>query len=417
MALAPVALYVHVPFCRSICPYCDFAVYAGSAASGPRSQIGGFVEALHVELDLRADVIGAGADPGVVGRRLSSVYLGGGTPSLLPAAEVGRLLNHIDRRLGIQDGAEITLEANPGPEDRGDLAGLRAAGVTRLSIGAQSLVDSELRELGRRHRREDVEATVRLARDAGFESVSIDLLYDIPGQTIESWVRTLDGVVQLGPDHVSTYALALELDGLPTPDHLQATGGALRWRRRAAVKQDEDRAAEMDDLADAVLEPAGWHRYEIANRARPGHESRHNLAYWHSEPWEAIGPGAHAFDGVATRRWNDAALLGYRTALLPRSGSPLLPPGDSETASRATAEAERLMLALRLSEGIDASAVTESSFRESLRWGLEEGLLERVGPRVRLTARGRLISNELFLRLLPSVTGNEPAPSPVEVAA
>ena len=173
----------------------------------------------------------------------------------------------------------------------------------------------------------------------------------------------------------------------------------------------------MDELADAVLEPLGWRRYEIANRARPGHESRHNLAYWRSQPWEALGPGAHAFDGVATRRWNDAALLGYRTALVPPSGRPSLPPGGSETAPPATAAAERLMLALRLSEGIDASAVTESSFRESLRWGVEEGVLERVGRQLRFTARGRLISNELFLRLLPSEIDHEPAPSPAEVAA
>ncbi len=421
MPLAPVALYVHVPFCHSICPYCDFAVYAGSAASGPRSEVGGFLDALHVELDLRADAIEAavaGADGGG-GRRpgLTSVYLGGGTPSLLPSREVASLLDHVERRFGIEDGAEITLEANPGPSDRGDLAGFRAAGVTRLSVGAQSLVEAELRALGRRHQPEDVDETMRLARGAAFTSVSIDLLYDTPTQTMGTWARTLDRVRALEPDHISTYALALELDGLPTPDHVPATAGALRWRRRAAAQQDEDRAAAMDELADAVLEPLGWHRYEIANRARSGHEGRHNLAYWRSQPWEALGPGAHAYDGFATRRWNDAGLLGYRTALLPPSGSPSLPPGGSESASRATAEAERLMLALRLSEGIDASAVTESSLREPLRWGVEEGVLERVGPRVRLTARGRLISNELFLRLLPSQPVPQQAPEPAEVAA
>src|SRR3954469_2887112 len=202
MSLAPVALYIHVPFCRSVCPYCDFAVYAGSAASGPRSGIGDFIEALHVELDLRADALGAEG----VGRQrdgLRSVYLGGGTPSLLPADVVAGVLDHVDRRFGIEQGAEITLEANPGPDDRGDLAGFRAAGVTRLSIGVQSLVDAELRELGRRHRREDVEQTFRLAREARFDSISVDLLYDVPSQTVESWARTLDAVAALGPDHVS----------------------------------------------------------------------------------------------------------------------------------------------------------------------------------------------------------------------
>jgi oxygen-independent coproporphyrinogen III oxidase len=390
----PVALYIHVPFCRSICPYCDFAVHAGSASTGPRSRVPDLVQALHAEIDLRADAE-------IDAAPLRSVYLGGGTPSLLSVGQIGGLLDHVEQRWGMKAGVEITLEANPGPSDRGDFPGFRAAGVTRLSIGAQSLDDGELRALGRRHRAGDVAESFRLARAAGFASISIDLLYDVPGQTLETWGHSLEWTAALEPDHVSTYALGLELEGIATPDHVPASHGALAWRRRAAAAQDDDRAAAMDELADELLEPAGWRRYEIANRARSGHESRHNLAYWRSEPYEAIGPGAHAFDGGLRRRWNDANLDEYLKALCPLVGDVRLPPGGAEEVDPATGEAERLMLALRLSEGIDEKDVVDQAQLGSLRWGLEVGVLESRAGRLRLTSRGRLLSNELFARLLP----------------
>jgi oxygen-independent coproporphyrinogen-3 oxidase len=178
----PVALYVHFPFCVSLCPYCDFVVIAGSAARGPRNRIGQFVDALHVELGLRADALDAAFGPPDTRRRpaLGSVYLGGGTPSLLPADEIAHLLARIGERLGLRDDAEITLEANPGPDERGDPAALRAAGVTRISFGAQSFDDTELRKLGRRHRARHVVDAVLGAREAGIPSVNVDLLYDIP---------------------------------------------------------------------------------------------------------------------------------------------------------------------------------------------------------------------------------------------
>ncbi len=350
----PVALYLHVPFCVSHCPYCDFVVVAGREARGPANRVGAFVDALEVELGLRADALDTRWGP--PGRRplLDSLYLGGGTPSLLPAESIAHLIALARRRFGLAPGAEITLEVNPGPDERGNTPAVRDAGVTRLSIGAQSLDPVELRSLGRRHSVTDVAETVEAARMAGIESVSLDLLYDIPGQAIEGWAATLDGAIALELDHLSLYALSLDdpdAEGLtgPSGDHLPLRSGARRWRDRARAGQDDDRAAAMYELADRRLSRAGYAWYEISSWARPGHQSRHNLVYWRALPYEAAGPGAHAFDGVS-RRWNAARLDAYLAALTPADGSPpRLPPGGFEAAPVDTRASEAAILALRTS--------------------------------------------------------------------
>jgi coproporphyrinogen III oxidase-like Fe-S oxidoreductase len=214
-------------------------------------------------------------------------------------------------------------------------------------------------------------------------------------------------VLALEPDHVSTYQLTLddpEADGLSGADgdHLPLRPGARRWRLAAARDQDEDRAAELDALADHRLAATGLGRYELSNHARPGHESQHNLAYWHREPVEAVGPGAHAFDGGVTRRWNAARLDRYLAALVPADGSPVLPPGGSERVDAPTARAEAAILALRLAEGIDRTLCSDPVLADGLAWGAANGLLIERGTRVVLTPRGRLLSNEVFRRLLPS---------------
>jgi putative oxygen-independent coproporphyrinogen III oxidase len=400
----PIGLYLHIPFCVSLCPYCDFVVLTGRSTRGPAGRVPVFLDALHAELELRADALDARFP---TRPPLASVYLGGGTPSLLAPGQVDGLLRHVAARFGIGPDAEVSLEANPGPTERGDLAGFRAAGVTRLSLGAQSLDATELRRLGRRHRPGDVMEAVGDARRAGLGSVGLDLLVDIPDQGTDTFARTLDAAIELGPDHVSTYQLTLDdpdADGLTGPDgdHLPLRPGARRWRVAAASGQDEDRAADMDALMDEGLGAAGYRRYELSNHARPGHESRHNLAYWHRQPVEAVGPGAHAFDGGATRRWNAARFDRYLGALVPTDGSaPSLPPGGTETVDAATARAERLILGLRLADGIDAAAADDPSFRDGLAWGLRAGLLIEHGRRLVLTPRGRLLSNEVFRRLLP----------------
>jgi len=324
------------------------------------------------------------------------VYIGGGTPSLLTSQQVARLLTAVDRHFGIAPGAEITLEVNPGRDDRGDIAAFADAGVNRISIGAQSLRASELRTLGRRHAAADVAATLGAARNAGVASVSVDLLYDVPGQTLASWRATLDDTLALKPDHISAYALTLDGHEV-ADDQLPPTRGATQWRARARRQQDEDAAANMYELADDVLTEAGLGWYEISNWSRPGHESRHNSVYWAGDAWEAVGPGAHAYDGRGTRRWNSANLDRYTAALAQRR----LPPGGSERSDDDQSTAERAILKLRTAAGLPNAIARRREFRSAVSWAVENALVEQDGDVVRLTRRGRLLSNEVFARLLP----------------
>jgi len=398
--LPPAGLYVHFPFCVSLCPYCDFVVVAGAAARGPSNRIDALLAAIHRELDLRASALDAifGADR----PPLETVYIGGGTPSLLSAQQVGSLLDAVAARLGIAEGAEITLEANPGADEIGDLAGFRAAGVVRLSMGAQSMQDEELRRLGRRHRAVDVVAAVESARAAGIGDVSLDLLTDVPGQTLDSWRSTLAQALALEPEHLSAYTLTLDdpdAEGLTSSegDHLPVSRGARTWRERAEAEQSDDRAAEMELLTDKLTAGAGLERYEIANLSRPGHQSRHNLLYWQRRPYLALGPGAHASDGAGVRTWNAARLDSYIEA--PQAGR--LPPGGSEEVDAAMIVAERAILGLRLRAGIDSALAAEPALVEALDWARTTGLAEDADGRTRLTQQGRLLANEVFARLLP----------------
>jgi putative oxygen-independent coproporphyrinogen III oxidase len=404
----PVALYVHIPFCVSICPYCDFVVYAGAAARGPRNRVADLLAALRTEIGLRADALDtAFGEPG--GRRrppIQSIYLGGGTPSLVPADEIASLLELVARRFGVARRAEVTLEANPGPDERGDAAALARAGVTRLSIGAQSLDAGELKRLGRRHQPGDVADAVAAAHEGGIGSVNVDLLYDVPGGSVATWMATLEAALTLRPDHLSLYGLTLDdpdAEGLTgtNGDHLPTSSGARRWREAAIPEQDEDRAAAQYHHAVVRLASDGWRGYEISNWAVPGHESRHNLVYWGRRPYEAVGPGAHAFDGV-TRRWNAARLDRYVAALTPSNGgSPRLPPGGADAIDDRLAATETAILGLRLDTGLPLAAATEPPLEAWFGWALAAELLE-VTPsdRIVLTTRGRLLSNELFARLV-----------------
>jgi coproporphyrinogen III oxidase-like Fe-S oxidoreductase len=403
----PAALYVHVPFCVSLCPYCDFVVVAGAAARGPRNRLEAFAGALGTELALRADALDdRWGPPGSPGRPpVASLYLGGGTPSLLPPAALAGVVALARERYGLAADAEVTVEVNPGPDERGDAAALVLAGIGRLSVGAQSLDAGELRSIGRRHAPEDVVATVRAGRAAGIGSVSLDLLYDIPGQTEASFGATLDAALALEPDHLSLYALTLDdpdEEGLTGAlgDHLPTASGARRWRAEARRRQDDDRAAAMYELAVERLGAAGFRGYEISNWARPGHESRHNLAYWRRVPHEAAGPGAHAFDG-RLRRWNAARLDAWIAPL----AAGHLPPGGADLPSPDAVAAERVILGLRLDAGIPGGWAALPPLAGHVDWARDAGLLEdAIGPdgdrRLRLTTRGRLLSNELFARLV-----------------
>ncbi len=356
----------------------------------------------------RRGVAPVSTDLRAIGRRppLDTLYLGGGTPSLLPPGDIAALVELVRARFGLAANAEVTIEANPGPDERGDARALAAAGVNRISYGAQALDPELLRILGRRHGAQDVIAAVAEARAAGIASISLDLLDDVPGQTVVGFARGLEQALGLGLDHLSIYALTLDdpdaegLTGL-AGDHLPTSAGARRWRASARPRQDEDRAAAMYELAIDRLAAAGYIGYEISNWARPGHESRHNLAYWMRSPHEAVGPGAHAFDG-RQRRWNAARLDRYIDALVPANGRPGgLPPGGHEALDAAARAAEAVILGLRLGQGIPGSWGELAPLASHVEWARDAGLLaDAPEDRLALTTRGRLLSNELFARLV-----------------
>lgn len=369
-----------------------------------------------MELELRADDLDEQLGPsgrtdgtGVVVRPpLGSVYLGGGTPSLLAGADVAALLARIERRFGLATDAEVTIEANPGPDERGDLAGFRAAGVTRVSFGAQSFDPGELRRLGRRHRPRDTRDALEAARRAGIAHRSLDLLYDVPGQTTASWRASVEQGLGAPIDHLSAYALTLDVadsegpSGIPGvgDDRLPVRPGARRWRLAARAEQDDDRAADAYLWLDERLAAAGFAWYEVSNWARPGGASRHNLAYWQRRATLGVGPGAHAFDGARRRTWNAARLDGYLAALLPTDGSPpRLPPGGEEVLDGVAERLERISLGLRTRQGLARDELSAGAMADAAS-AIGAGLVERTdGDRIALTARGRLLAGELAGRL------------------
>ena len=368
----PFALYLHVPYCRHVCPYCDFNVQA--AAHPPEAR---YAAALATEL-----AAGAAREPWR-GRRVKTVFLGGGTPSLFSPAAIGEILTAVARCFEVVGGAEITLEANPGTVSHTTLAGYRAAGVNRVSLGAQSFHPHLLRTLGRDHGRDDVAAAVEAARAAGFANLSLDLIFGVPGATLADWDADLAHALALAPAHVSTYALTFEPG---TPFHT--------WRAQGRLHPvDEDLEARMTDLACERLGAAGYERYEISSYARPGFAARHNLSYWDGSDYLGLGAGAHSFSQHPTpgvRSVNERSPERYLVAV--ETGGTAA--ASVEPLTDATARAEFCLTGLRQIAGIDVA-----SFRR--RFGTElaaafphvsgligEGLLDLAGDRLRLTPRG-----------------------------
>jgi oxygen-independent coproporphyrinogen-3 oxidase len=378
-------LYIHVPFCRLVCAYCDFVTVGGRAADIPR-----YVAALHAELAARPA-------PGT----LRTIYLGGGTPSLLQADAVAGLVSAAEARWRATP-QEVTVEANPSVREAPDWAGLRAAGINRISLGVQSLRDADLRALARGHSASEAIAAYRATRAAGFGNVSIDLIYGIPGQTLAGWRDGLRRALVLAPDHISLYALQLAL----APDEWAAPprSGALRWRRRLAGQQDDALAADQYHLAEEQLDAAGYRHYELSSWARPGFESRHNGAYWNRRAYTGIGAGAHSYDGVARRTWNrrelDAYLADVEAGRSPQAGF--------EDLNESTRAFEAIALGLRRIEGMDRAAFADefgtdpaARYGAAIASGVEAGLLELSADRLQLTAAGRLLASEALLAFLP----------------
>ena len=368
----PFALYVHVPWCRHVCPYCDFNVHQ-SAAPPERA----WVEAVAKELGAWA------AGPPWRGRRAKSVYLGGGTPSLLSPAAIATVLDAVARSFGIAGNAEVTLEANPGTVTRERLAGYGAAGVNRLSLGAQSFHSGHLRTLGRDHTAADTRTAADAARAAGFVNLSLDLIFAVPGETVAEWEDDLRAALELAPEHVSAYALTWE-PGTPFS----------AWRASGRLRPvDEDSEAAMAEAALARLEGAGYARYEVSSFARPGFASRHNTSYWDGSDYLGLGPGAHSFSAEPApgRRWANERLPGRYVAAVRERGTAV---ANEERLSAAQARGEFCFTGLRRTAGIDRG-------RFRCRFGIEldaafphlerliaDGLVEASRDRVRLTARG-----------------------------
>jgi oxygen-independent coproporphyrinogen-3 oxidase len=390
-------LYLHVPFCETKCPYCDFNTYQGiEILFSP------YVEALTTELGLWGRVL----------RRPSAntVFLGGGTPSYLPDGYVGRMIDAARDAFDLAPGAEVTVEANPDDLDIPACRKLLSQGVNRLSIGVQSLDDGLLSLLGRRHGASDARAAYRSARTAGFTNISLDLMYGLPRQTMAQWRQTIQGVLSLSPDHVSAYCLTLE-EG--TPLH--------RWVQEGKLpKPDDDLAADMYDWAAGALAAAGYQHYEISNWALPGFRAKHNLGYWLNRPYLGAGPGAHSRLGNY-RFWEVASPRAYISGVKrweAASPAPFLDFAEAELGTVSTvagqeyidldtACAETMILGLRLLDGMDlaeASAQAGADLAQRYQPQLQEltglGLLERANGRVRLTRPAYLVANQVFTRFV-----------------
>ena len=387
----PLGIYISVPFCRTKCSFCNFASDVVSKAAFAR----------YVDRVI-ADVEGAEAFASTIGgrfeRQVDSIYLGGGTPTVLDSAQLGRLFASVRDQFEVANDAEITVECAPGTLTAEMLETLLRCGINRVSLGVQSFVDEEARSVGRLHTRAIVHDNLRRLRDAGITNLSIDLIAGLPHQTPESWECSIRETIQSGAPHVSVYMLEVDEDSRLGRELM--AGGT---RYHAHFVPDEDVTAGMYEQACALLAAAGISQYEISNFARPGFESRHNLKYWTRSPYLGFGVDAHSMlpasspDLDAVRFATPDTLETYVNG-----GSAAVTP-----VSRGAALEEEHFLGLRLSRGIDPSELAsrygggeEAPFEAAMADLVDAGLLERGGGCVRLTARGRLLSNEVFQRLL-----------------
>jgi oxygen-independent coproporphyrinogen-3 oxidase len=367
-------LYVHIPFCAAICNYCNFNRGLLDEALKRR-----YIDALVGE-------IAAAAPPGTP---VDTIFFGGGTPSLLDPAEVARILDASRAAFAVDPGAEVTLEANPESATAATLAGYRAAGVNRLSYGVQSFDEAELRRLGRLHSVDTAVRAVTLARAAGFDNLSLDLMLWLPGQELDTWLSSVERLIEVGPDHASIYLLEI-YPNAPLREEM-ARGG---W-----LVAPDDIAAEMYVRGLGLLEAAGYAQYEISNVARPGRRSRHNLKYWQGGEWIGVGCGAHSTFGG--QRWRNVSAPGDYVRLLASNQSPRL---DVRTLSGQERLEEALFMGLRLVEGLDIPIIRSvhgvdvwEAFAAELSPFVESGHLVHVpGRRLALTRDGMLVANEIM---------------------
>jgi oxygen-independent coproporphyrinogen-3 oxidase len=375
-------IYVHVPFCAVRCGYCDFNTYT-SRELGPGADPDSYVESALAELALARRELGPGA------RTVGTVFVGGGTPTLLPAADLARLLTRIDDLFGLTPDAEVTTEANPDSVNAESLAQLRAAGFTRVSFGMQSAVPHVLATLERTHDPDRVPLVVGWARAAGFDQVSLDLIYGTPGESLADLDTSLGAVLAMRPDHVSAYALVVE----------EGTRLAARVRRRELAGPDDDDLADRYLLVDERLAAAGYGWYEVSNWALSGQSRcRHNLGYWRGADWWGIGPGAHSHVG-GVRWWN----VKHPAAYAARLAAGESPAAGREVLTAEQVHVERVLLGLRLAEGLpmtDLSGAARAAAARAVAAGLLEQAAWDDAGRAVLTRRGRLLADAVVRDLV-----------------
>ena len=376
----PFSAYLHIPFCTVRCGYCDFNTYTSTELRGAKQE--DYASTLISEIALARRVLG---DAGAL-RPMDTVFFGGGTPTLLPAGDLARMLEAATGAFGLADGAEVTVEANPDTVTPEVARTLARAGVTRMSVGMQSAVPHVLAALDRTHRPENVRTAVAAAKDAGL-AVSVDLIYGAPGESLSDWEASLDAALVLEPDHISAYALIIE-DG---------TKLARQIRRGEVPTPDDDLQADMYELADARLADGGFDWYEVSNWARtPDRRSRHNLAYWRGSDWWGFGPGAHSH--VAGLRWWNVK---HPAAYAQRLAAAESPAAGTERPDDESRTLERILLLSRIREGIAVDDVPSAN-RSRVAGLMADGLIDPVAAlqgRIRLTLRGRLLADAVVREL------------------
>ncbi len=375
--------YLHVPFCRVRCGYCDFNTYTASEIRGVKQS--DYAEQASAEVAFARGVL---ADAGLAAREVSTVFFGGGTPTLLPAADLIRMLDAVRDAWGLTPGAEVTTEANPDSVTPESLAELAAAGFTRVSFGMQSAVPHVLATLERTHDPARIPLVVQWARDAGLQ-VSLDLIYGTPGESLDDWRRSLELALAQHPDHLSAYALIIE----------QGTKLARQIARGEVAQPDDELQADQYELADELLAAAGYSWYEVSNWATDdAHRSRHNLAYWTGQDWWGIGPGAHSHVG-GVRWWNAKHPAAYAERLA-RGVSPAV---GRETLDAETRHVEDVLLRSRIVDGLPIE-VLDADARAAVAGLIADDLIEgrnAIAGRIVLTRRGRLLADAVVRRLLP----------------
>jgi putative oxygen-independent coproporphyrinogen III oxidase len=369
-------IYIHIPFCRSRCSYCDFATGMYNSTLAER-----YVRAVADEVCRWHEV----DEP----ESVDTIYFGGGTPSLLSSMQLNHILRAVHARFSVIGGAEVTIEMNPGTVSPEILSEFHRLGINRASFGAQTFDDLELRRLGRTHTAAETRQTFHYLRDAGFENVSFDLIAGLPGQTVEGWLRNIDEALALRPEHLSFYLLEVH-EGTPLAEQI---------RRGTQPQPDDDLAAEMYRLMLELACAAGYEHYEISNLCLPGFESRHNTKYWTGVPYYGFGCSAHSYDG-ASRRWTNERDAARYTQLIEQRRSPII---ETVQLDLDELRAEAVFLGLRMMRGISADryralfgADLRERYEDDLTRFRDAGLIELNGDLIKLTRAGALLSNEVF---------------------